>query len=146
MYFRWVLKTIKRVSEYKQRTSVHVPRIFKFITWLIASFWKGPCTHTTLKHMRFCTWSQQQQNELRKHYKTKQQELFPAIKQRKGEGCAKVVLSQSCISMFWKCMFTSIKVINYAEIKSQSFENNPCLFLTPYVKMHSGAVFLPIWH
>ena len=91
--------------------------------------------------MRSCTHSQQQQKELGKHYRTKQQELFPAIRQRKKEGYAKV-------SAFTELYFNVLKlyvqqcqskVINYAKIKSQRFENSPCPFLTRILEdRHQG--------
>lgn len=69
MYFRWVLKTIKIASEYKQRTSV--PRIFRFINMINCFILEGamytynPETHEVL-HMKSATakWTQKTlQNE-----------------------------------------------------------------------------------
>lgn len=82
--------------------------------------------------MRFCTHSQQQEEQLGKHYRTKQQELFPAIRQRKKEDYAKVSAFTELYSYVLKLYVQQhqSKVINYTKIKSQGFENSPCPFLT----------------
>lgn len=77
-----------------------------------------------------CTYSQQQQKELGKTYRTKQQELFPAIRQREIYAKESAFMELYFYVLKLYVQQRQSKVINYARIKSQGFENSPCPFLT----------------
>lgn len=117
--------------------------IFNFIKMINCFILKGamytynPETHEAL-HMKSAT-------AKRKHYRTKHQELFPAIKQREGEGCASGAFAELyvCVPKMY-VQQQQRKAVNHAKIKSQSFENKRRLFLTPYLKMLSAADFLSL--